>query len=279
MEIEKTETTPEEIKLLEEPEKEEVKEISPTPELETLQKTEEFELILPKKPFLSKWVFALSFFLIILLLSILSFFLVFPFTPSNIKKEGKKDISHASFFTLPIEKDSDTSEWKIKNSDDETVDFPQISKIPVFGKINETEPAIFKKNDIIIISLGSSPIGVSFLVNKCFAYLSQFRTFTPVIKTDTCPKITPTKEDSCDNFIKSIPSCTTPTEELPQTLSKNCQNYINAHFNYNGCVAEHENDSDFYSNEWRIFLGQEKSFFKNPLMIEKNGEILKRFSL
>jgi hypothetical protein len=43
--------------------------------------------------------------------------------------------------------------------------------------------------------------------------------------------------------------------EQPTNLSLTCQNFLNTHLNYNGCLTYHQNDPDFAGTTWYIYLG------------------------
>ncbi len=86
--------------------------------------------------------------------------------------------------------------------------------------------------DRAIITTGVSPVGTSFRVNSCSGYLNQVATFTPALQMN-CPD------------------------------GSGCRAVPGAGFSYNICVAAHQKDANFYTNEWRIFLGQPTEIWKN----------------
>ena len=136
------------------------------------------------------------------------------------------------------------------------------------GEIIEPAEVTPTKNEEIIRSPKSSPLGVNFQVNKCSGYLNQFLTFAPPLAPPVggCPKpdlsaLAPTlpANQVCLEFIATIPACTTPLEfprrngEQASTLSPNCQNFIKEEFNYNACFDTHRHDPDFLLPEWRVY--------------------------
>ena len=113
-------------------------------------------------------------------------------------------------------------------------------------------------------------INANFLTNKCTRYLDAlpYYRFTPALRR-ACPA--PAKEpniknleNECYNFATHLSSCHTPKIERDvdgyefidnvSGLSSNCRAYLQEHFNYNSCVKWHEQDTDFYGNEWRVYL-------------------------
>ena len=51
-------------------------------------------------------------------------------------------------------------------------------------------------------------------------------------------------------------------------ISQSCKDYALEKINYNSCVEAHKNDSDFYTNEWRVFLGQETPLWSTSTNLE-----------
>jgi hypothetical protein len=44
-------------------------------------------------------------------------------------------------------------------------------------------------------------------------------------------------------------------------MSSACENYLRTKVSYDGCVAMHQYDDDFYEDEWRVFLGSRASLW------------------
>lgn len=163
---------------------------------------------------------------------------------------------------------TDATKWVLENSRGEKVALGPASALPLSGKVNAPEPLKIKAGDHLIVSTGRSPVGVSFRVNKCSAYLEQFQDFVPPI-SGVCPYITSEKnfyslDTTCQRFVQDIRPCETNTRPLPSDTAASCKTFLDSTTNYNGCVATHKNDPDFYSREWRIFLGKEKEMWAEP---------------
>lgn len=121
---------------------------------------------------------------------------------------------------------------------------------------------------------GSIPI-TSFKENMCTGYLENTRNydFTPSLRQQ-CPD--PSEEpgfenldEKCQDFINGLRSCAIPDiggrdEEGDrcdncvngERISRICRTFIETHYNYQGCVAYHGLDEDFYLDTWRVFLGK-----------------------
>jgi len=169
------------------------------------------------------------------------------------------------------------SGWSIKNSNGNKLTIGNGDKLPIVGEIN-TESALFlNPGEKVVITTGRSPIGVSFKVNTCSGYLEQFQDFTPPLK-QMCPQpehiaasLSGNIESECSNFISAIPRCSIYTGETPSGLSQTCSSMIYNKINYNGCVGAYKNKSDFYSPEWRVFLGANSEFWSN------NGDLIRLY--
>ncbi|HEY4476968.1 MAG TPA: hypothetical protein VJB69_03260 [Candidatus Paceibacterota bacterium] len=139
-------------------------------------------------------------------------------------------------------------------------------------------PIILAPEARLVLTTGRMPnsdpyvINANFLVNKCSGYLDalpQYR-FTPALYS-SCPA--PIKEpgvdgleNDCYKFVSRLSSCHTPKVERNADgyefidrvsgLSSYCRSFLEEHFNYNSCVKWHEQDTDFYGDEWRAYLGR-----------------------
>ncbi|MFA6536448.1 MAG: hypothetical protein WCT25_03380 [Candidatus Paceibacterota bacterium] len=145
------------------------------------------------------------------------------------------------------------------------------------GQLNSEGAIVLTPGERAIISTGRSPVGYSFRGNKCSGYLNQFQTFTPIINYQ-CPAARDANipldpqsfNDTCRDYIDRISLCQMPTEIFPFKAGNTCQDFITAHFNYNGCVDDHLNDTDFYStSEWRVFLNRTDEIWKSKREIIK----------
>lgn len=148
------------------------------------------------------------------------------------------------------------------------------------------EDVYLKPGEKAFIATGLSPIGTSFKINKCAGYFNQFHEFYPDLNTE-CPALRDEdlpnnldSDDKCFNYIKNIPACKTIIS-IPYKnsgLSSSCQDYVTRNANYKTCVEKHKDDSDFYSPEWRVYLGQNEELWKKSretitLYDEKNNII------
>lgn len=132
----------------------------------------------------------------------------------------------------------------------------------------------------------------SFRTNLCTGYIDRLSNsdFYP-----TLPQTCPDPDDevgldglslACQDFIeRRIPRCHTPEFDDYKIingkrekgnyvdgvdgLSSTCRAFIKRHFNYEGCLAFHSADPNFYKKgQWRIYLGQTWELWS------KNNEII-----
>ena len=156
------------------------------------------------------------------------------------------------------------------------------------GSTNTNEPIFLEPGGKAIITTGQSPIGYSFRVNKCTGYLEQFQDFNPRLPQDCLyprdedvPSGPSGLDDKCLDYIDRLPRCGI-VKSIPAYLSSQCQEYISAKINYKSCVDTHRNDTDFYKNEWRIFLGRSDELWKEKRetiqLLDKSGGLINAVS-
>lgn len=120
-------------------------------------------------------------------------------------------------------------------------------------------------------SIGPFSIDVSFQVSRCLGYIEATPNvqFTPSVGS-SCPRGEDEPwlgglTDECFEFVTRWPSCQTPKFERRSdgydyingrrdTLTSQCREFIKSHFNYQGCVAYHQAEPDFFTKDWRVFL-------------------------
>ncbi len=177
--------------------------------------------------------------------------------------------------------------WQLKSlSSQQSVTIPDGTELFFSGQVNGTEPIVMTPGDTVYLMTGVSPVGYNFRLNKCSGYLSQYQTFIPYISTN-CP--TPQNESlafipnitgnrACQDYVKSLSSCRTPTNPIPVTWSYECNNFITTKLTYSSCVDRHKNDNDFYLKEWRVYLGYSQTIWQSDrediVLYDNNGKIV-----
>lgn len=159
------------------------------------------------------------------------------------------------------------SGWRLENKDGDKYFIPSGSKLAYSARANTEAPITLEPNAKAYITTGKSPINASFLLNSCMGFFNEQYQFKPSIYT-SCPA--PEKEpgatnqkDACYSYLKTLGSCKTPSANPPLNIDSDCRQFLDQRINYAGCVEAHRNDSNFYGNEWRIYLGQKEEAWSN----------------
>lgn len=163
------------------------------------------------------------------------------------------------------------SEWQLVGPNGERYELDEAAPTPKQNQPNEASPIVVEAGQKIIVSSGDSPIGVSFRQNACSGYLEQFQNFVPAIAR-SCPDPTermpreirngPFSEDTCADYIESLPKCQALTEPPAGYLSPTCQQFVEDEISYNACVDTYKESPGFASKTWRVYLGEDNQIWK-----------------
>jgi hypothetical protein len=156
--------------------------------------------------------------------------------------------------------------------------------VPNPNDVNATETIFLSAGDNVYILTGRSPNGLSFRLNKCIGYLGQNQTYNPslpnecpLVRNEALPQAPNALNDACLNYLQGIGSCQIVANP-PGTQSHECQQFVIERTNYNWCLSKHRNDSDFFKNEWRVYLGRGNRLWKNSRevirLIDQDGKIV-----
>jgi hypothetical protein len=159
------------------------------------------------------------------------------------------------------------------------------SPLPISGTIAESPVTVGAGATINIIS-GTSPEGESFRKNICTGYFTNAQSFSPTLSTD-CPR--PSDElkkaalqgffptDACVSYIDNVSACHIPSQ-IPPSLGDQCLSFIAATLNYQGCVNLHQNDANFYKNEWYLYLDRTSEMWRSSNeqinLLDENGKVV-----
>jgi hypothetical protein len=166
---------------------------------------------------------------------------------------------------------------------------PAGTEVPLSGTIEALQTIVLKPGDTAIVASGRSPIGASFRENKCIGYYAQFQQFSPQLSS-SCPSPLDEmhryytdyiRDTACISYVQSLPSCTLEIS-TPVGLSTSCTNFLQNYLSYNGCVAAHQNDSDFKSHTWRVYLGRSSAMWRPQYevvkLIDNQGKTVDAFA-
>lgn len=178
------------------------------------------------------------------------------------------------------------TDWRIFDRN-EKIAYKLPQGVEVLGTTGKQSPGPIrvKKGGTVIVSSGRSPTGYSFRVNKCSGYRSQFKKFTPTIKTD-CPKpldefisdgTVPYTDNRCYEIVNRTRACIAFTD-IPSSITDECADFLKNTLNEKGCVTRHRNDVDFFTSEWRVFLDSETELWKNKnnilYLLDEQGHLV-----
>lgn len=162
--------------------------------------------------------------------------------------------------------------WRIVSSvSGNVVGIPLGTRLPQSANLSIEQPIALAPGERAYIVTGRSPIGLSFLTNKCTGYFEQFQDFTPRLE-QACPApvdelrfaydTSLARNDACYNYVETLPRCTLQVNAIPAGLPGGCQTFIIDELSYRGCVDNHRSDADFYGHEWRVYLGRDQELWR-----------------
>jgi hypothetical protein len=201
--------------------------------------------------------------------------------PSWNDSSAGEYVTISADYSLPADKRITITGLRLKNAKGVSVTVPEGIGLPLPGQSIITEPVILRAGQSATIATGPSANGLSFRLNKCTGYFAQTRSFTPGI-SQSCPhpRQEPwivSMEPECRDYLNTIGSCSVPTK-LPLGLSSECQSIVATKLNYSGCVADHQRDTDFLGNEWRLYLNRSQRLWQNRYetvtLLDTNNKII-----
>lgn len=154
--------------------------------------------------------------------------------------------------------------WKIKSVKKGEKIIGKAVTIPQFD--SASSDILLSGGDSVDIIIGPSPLGNNFRVNNCFGWLSTI--YSIDYSLDYCPGKFKIEEltdldSSCSELILQTSSCGAPSEDALNNQSGACRDWALKNMNYNSCVLNHKNDSNFYKG-WKIYTGNKTPIF-DPL--------------
>jgi len=185
--------------------------------------------------------------------------------------------------------------WKIRSAiTGNQVFVGKASYLPRMGAVNTEYTIKANPGDKITITTGKSPIGSSFRLNKCTGFLEQYQNFYPTLPR-VCPR--PKDEipseyayatgpnafnDQCVDFIDRMGVCSINTKDIPLNMQSQCVEFVTKQINYNACITKHSNETDFYDDEWRVFLKRDAELWKDRRevieLIDEKGFVIDSIS-
>ena len=179
---------------------------------------------------------------------------------SGVSRYGKNEISlRAPYFSTDGK--INITGWKIKSVQKGETIIGKGINLPQFDAA--ASDILLSSGDRLDISIGPSPLAISFRANNCFGWLNDLYNLN--YSLDYCPedfKISDLVglDSTCQDLILRAGSCRTPADDVLNKSSYQCRQWALKNMNYNACVANHRADSDFYK-EWKIYTGNNNPIF------------------
>jgi hypothetical protein len=178
----------------------------------------------------------------------------------------------------------DITGWQIKtNKGGEYI--PQAINFYDPSGLTAPSDVMIQQNQSVYIYSSSGPFNLR--LNKCIGYIGNSNKFKPSLPAN-CPYTDQSAiskmgfTGACENYIDSLGSCSQPnlnSSQVPQT-DYACRDYLEDHFNYKSCVADHATDSDFLSNQWWIWMGSSPldQYHDTMNLFDKSGLLVAQYS-
>lgn len=171
--------------------------------------------------------------------------------------------------------DINISEWYLESYvTDKKVAIPDgVALYRDGGVLNKEADIILKPGQRAYLITGESPIGVSFQENSCMGYIAREESIYPSISYQCYDPDYLRKrysdieldDDSCYDFISSVWRCETVSMDEPRVLelSGKCRRFIDEHLNYNRCVDNFQNRTEFDDvNDWYIYFEKDEKLWR-----------------
>lgn len=160
--------------------------------------------------------------------------------------------------------------WQLENRKGERTTILKGTLLAYLSRVNPTRNIFLEPGAKAIIITGESPINTSFRLNLCTGYFNQFNEFTPSLPQQ-CPYLKNESglknvNDACFQYIGRLSRCQMPISipfETRLAIGNECQDFLLGFASYTGCVNAHRNDSGFFLNEWRVYLGRTEEMWSN----------------
>ncbi len=139
------------------------------------------------------------------------------------------------------------------------------------GVVNRVDTIVLSGGESVILSSGTSPLGVSFRETTCTGYLAQTQRFSPAL-SNACPRPTdqmPRTSDiesrfgaSCIDFVERLPQCSYPTI-IPNDVTPSCRSFLANTLTYSGCMRSYGSGQTENLNTWRVYESSASELWNN----------------
>lgn len=206
-------------------------------------------------------------------------------SPKNARSRDAKKEYVQIVYSLSASERINISNWTVSNSRGASFKIGTVTNFPGISQFSNQDQLVLPPGGKVNIITGASPRGENFRANKCVAYFNQFHAFTPPLSS-SCPR--PRDEpgqdgfsDICFTYVRGLSSCKMILSP-PLNIGNQCREYINNTVSYAGCIANHKQDTDFYKNEWWVYLARPDPMWsdvRDTITLKNDlGEVVKTYS-
>ncbi len=168
--------------------------------------------------------------------------------------------------------------FNLVNSDNEEFKIPLGHNLPGVRPV-AGDKITLNQYDKAEIYTGQQEKHLDFRENICTGYLDQHSDFFDKL-SHNCPRPDISSNlrlpDHCIQVFEQNRSC--QTDDTSQIQVAECLDYSEAHYNYQGCVRDFQNRSDFFSNNWLIWMQRSTKFLRDihdkVTLYDGNGKIV-----
>ncbi|MDO8492940.1 MAG: peptidoglycan-binding protein [bacterium] len=172
--------------------------------------------------------------------------------------------------------------FKLTNSRGEEFQIPKGHNLPGISAVPPDE-IILRGNDSAKIFIGKQDRHLDFRENLCTGYLDQDKSFGGKISRN-CPEPDINTNlklpDHCILVFEATGSCQTVDQSRIQIAE--CLEFSEAHYNYQGCIKDFKNKSNFFSRRWIIWMQRSSKFLRDihdkVTLYDKDGKIVHVFT-
>ncbi|NCO15570.1 hypothetical protein AUJ30_00545 [Candidatus Wolfebacteria bacterium CG1_02_39_135] len=180
--------------------------------------------------------------------------------------------------------------WQIKTNNGEII-IPQAINVYEPSGLFPQQDIVLSGNNYVNIYLSVNPINKNFRLNNCIGYLQNDYVFSPSLPQN-CP--TPSRSEisylsgQCQSYILSLWGCKVPDKDSDSFYVSiggsseeevECRAFLDT-IDQNGCFRKHRFDSDFLSNEWRLWIREHilDSQHDRVLLFDKQGLLVDEYT-
>ena len=175
---------------------------------------------------------------------------------------------------------TDITGWIVK-SNNGSFTIPTAQEVYSFGG-NQGDINL-RNGDSVHIYSGSGQKG-NFRLNKCIGYIEDVAPFSPPLPK-SCPNINRAEINNltgaCQDYINSLRSCQNPNANPPVSAEDSSCHQFLSKLNYVGCVEKYGRDSDFSTNEWRVWAGTQADIFDalhdKVQLLDRSGKLVDEY--